>query len=341
MPFKLRGINLDRVDLVPAGSNPEASIMLFKSEEEADVPVASRKKAVKKGGRPDTRKKKTVRGEDDEDDEEEDDAVNKADDDEEEEDEEEETDDEESDEEEEEDEKPSRRKKAAKKPAKKKTKKAAKADEDDDEEEEEEEDDEDNIEKSDDDDDDDLDDEDDEEEEVEEVPEKVLKSLPASVRKSIERNAQIAKAAAARAKKAMDLAKAEQVKRETTEYIQKAKKLFPNLTGTEVEKGAMLQALYSGAPLAKEVRKFLIKVLKSGDAAIRSLLMTETGRRNARVDSDSPEAQLRQAAEELRKKDAKLTKEQAFEKACDLNPDLMLELDNERARSRRRVVDID
>lgn len=319
--FKLLDLALDRVDLCAAGANPDANIMLFKSasqEEEDDVPQPKKKTPATKAkakGKADARSKSKQRGDEEEEEEEEDDAVAKTDDDEEEEDD-DVTDEEE---EEEEEEKPTRRTKKKSTP-KGKAKKVAKVDDDD---------------EGDVDDHDDIADDDDEDE-LEEVPESVLKTLPRAVREQVERSNRIAKRAAERAKEAHRMALTEKSRRERIEYIEKAKTDIPHLTGTADEKGELLQTLYSGQPLEKKQADRIVKMLKSGDAAVASL-MTETGSNRGREDSDdSAYAQLKDKADEIRESNDKLTKEQAFTKACTDNPKLY----NMYKSERRRSVDV-
>lgn len=290
--------------------------------------AAPRKKAapVKKTGKPDARSKSKQRG-DEEEEEEEDDAVAKGRDDEDEEEVEEEDDIEKSDdgdpddeddadadedvEEEEDDERPAKKsKKATKKtPAKKSKKVVAKADDDDDE----------------------LD-ADDEDNEVEELDEEVMKSLSPSVRRSIEKSHRIAK-------EALEIAKEEREKRTTIEFVEKAKQDIPNLTGTHEEKGALLKALFESTPV--KVAKQIVKLLKSGDTAVRSLLMTETGvsRRDARNGDDSAYSQLTEKRDEIleKSKDKTMTKEAAMEKAIAENPKLYGQYQVEKSNRRRRV----
>jgi hypothetical protein len=336
MPLhRLSGLRLNRVDLVPDGSNPDAHVVLFKAKKEATVP-APKKKVAKKTPKPDSRKKTTQRGEDEDDDDEEDIALSREDDDDEEDEEDEETvekadddDDEDAvadeDDEEEEEEKP--RKKVAKakggkggKAGKggkggKKVKKAAPAADDDDA----------------------LDDEDDDTED-EPMDEQVLKGLPRAAQTLLTKMSESLSAMRKTARRAEKTANVEKAKRERLEFIEKAKKDIPSLTGTAEEKGDLIQALYSGEPVEKKTADAIVKLLKSGDAAVRSM-MSESGRGRATTDEeDSAVDQLREKAEAIRKVDPKLTKEQAFEKACYDNRDLFTQY---KVEKRRRSSDQD
>lgn len=320
MPYRLSGLSLDRVDLVPDGSNPDAHIVLFKSKE-GNVPApkkaAAKKPPVKKTGKADTRSKSKQRGNDDEEEEDEDDAIlNKADDDEDDdeevdEDEIEKADDEDEgdlddeddeEEEDEEDDKPRKKSKPTKKskPVKKLKARVAKTE--------------------------DEDDEDDTEDDTEELDAEVLKSLPVSVRKRLLRSERIAK-------EALETATIEKERRETLEFIEKAKRDIPNLSGTAEEKGELYRALYSGRPIEKKTADKIVKLLKTGDVAVREHLMSEVGSRSSRSEGeDTAISQLREKQEEIRKANPKLTKEQAFEEACKQNKDLFKQYRVEKSR---------
>jgi hypothetical protein len=318
MPFKLSGLNLNRVDLCPAGANQGAEIVLFKSKE-ANVPAPKKKTAAKAPAKKaDTRSKAKQKAEEEDEEEEDVDKSLEDDDDESEEEDVEKADDEDDDadddaeneDEEDEEEKPARKSKKTV-PAKKTAKKVVKA-------------------KVDDDDEGDVDDEADEDEAIEELDPKVLKSLPASVQKAIADSQRIAK-------QAIKIANIEKDKRVTTEFIAKAKKEIPHLTGTDEEKGGILKALYSGQPIAKDVAKSIVKLLKSGDAAIRTLLLSDTRKGRVRNDDDSAYSQLCEKRDELIAADPKLSKEQAMEKAMTDNRELYNEYRIEKRRARRQA----
>lgn len=342
MPFKLSGLMLNRVDLCPDGSNPDAHIVLFKSKG-GHMPAEKKKLVAKRGkkavAKPQSKSKKKLEDDDEEEEEEDDDAaVNKSDDDDEDglddEDDDEEVDDDDDDEEEvakggrrkednddEEDDDADKKKKRRKKPAKK-VKKAV-ADDDDDET---------------------VDDEGDEDEglgddEDDLVDEEVMKTLPKHVQAIVAKQNARLRRIMKTAKEASALATVEKERRETLEFVEKAKRDIPNLTGTAEEKGELLKALFSGKPLESKIAKAIVKLLKAGDAAVKNLLMSETGSRRARTDEDDDAISLlREKAEEIAKKDSKLTKEQAFEKACVDNPDLFKQYRVEKRRASREEM---
>lgn len=338
MPFKLSGLLLNRVDLCPDGSNPDAHIVLFKSKE-GHMPAPKKKVPAKKAktpAKPQSKSKKKLEDDDEEEEEEEDDAINKADDDEDEDEDEEEEDEEEEDEDEgdeptlkkggrrkeddeDDDEADKKKKKRGKKPAKK-VKKAATDDDDDD---------------ADlaGDEDDDLD-EDSEDDEI--VGDEVMKTLPKSVQLLVAKQNDRLKRISKQAREASEMATVEKDRRESLEFVEKAKKDIPNLTGTDEEKGEFLKALFSGKPLETKVAKAIVKLLKAGDAAVKNLLMSETGSRRARTDDeDDAISQLREKAEAIQKADPKLSKEQAFDKACQQNQALYSQYRVEKRRVQR------
>lgn len=334
---RLSNLMLNRVDLVPAGSNPDSHIVLFKSKE-AGVAKALKKKTKvpAKKAKPDTRKKKAQEDEDEEDDdlveknedenedddeeeEEDDDAIEKDDDDDEE--------DDDDDAEDDEDDEPvakggkgggkgggktAKGGKAVKgKGAKKATKKSLRSEDDDEEEEE-------------------------EEDELDSEVLDVLKTLPKHVQEGIARTQRTLRQLRKETREASDIAKDERNRRQTLEFVARAKTTIPHLSGTDQEKGELLKAMFSGEPLSKSDAKALLKLLKSGDAAVKNLLMSETGstRRPSDDDNDDPISLLREKQDEIMKQaDFKGTKEQAFEKACILNPDLYKQYRSEKRRA--------
>lgn len=341
MPYQLSGLRLNRVDLVPDGSNPDAHIVLFKSKEKKKMAKTAKRKVAKKPAakKPDSRPKGKQRGEEDEEDEDDDVRMSREDDDEEDEleeddnavDEEEEDDDVEKSEDDEddeaeeedddEDEKPRRKSKTPAKKNKKKVAKSASEEADDD---------------LADDDEDAVDDEEDLE-----IDEDVVKAMPKAIRAKLEGFIEKTNSRLARlqktAKSAARTASIEKAKRERLEFVEKAKRVIPNLPGTHEEKGELYQALYSGEPVSADVAKGIVKLLKAGDAAIASL-MSETGRGRARTDEESDAiSELREKASEIQKANTKLTKEQAFEKACQENPKLFGQYKLEKKRATRDV----
>lgn len=333
MPFKLSGLMLNRVDLCPDGSNPDAHIVLFKSKEgrmPAKKKVPARK--AKAPQKPATKSKKKLEDDDEEEEEEDDDRVieKDADDDEDEDDadaeeeEEEEEDDEpvvkkggrrKEDQDDDEDEDKSKKRKKG--PKSKKSVKKAVADEDDEDEDDEDEDA-----------DDDLD--------VETVDEEVLKTLPKHVQSIVAKQNARLRRVMKTAREAAEMATVEKDRRESLEFVEKAKKDVPSLPGTPEEKGDLLKAIFSGKPLETKVAKAIVKLLKAGDAAVKSLLMSETGSRRARTEEEEDAVSaLREKQDEIMKADKKLTKEQAFEKACQDNPDLFIQYKVEKKRAQR------
>lgn len=330
MPHRLSHLLLDRVDLVPDGSNPDAHIVLFKSKKRGHMP-AKKKITVKRAAKADSRSKSKQRGDEDEE-EEEDELVAKGEDDEDDEELAEDDEDEADDEEEAEDEEePARRKKSKKTPAKKKAvkkggKKAAAAAEDEDEAVEE---------------DDDEGVEEDADDDAEEIK-KIAKGMSDEAREAFLKMRTELKDIRKETREARKMAQVEKAKREKLEYIEKAKKTIPYLTGTAEEKAALLQALYGDEPIDKKTADAIVKLLKTGDTAVRSLMM-ETGSRNAtNTTDDSPVSELREKQAEIMKAEPKLTKEQAFQKACEQNPGVFQKYRLEKSRNgRRREIDLD
>ncbi len=327
MAYRLSGLTLNRVDLVPDGSNPDAHIVLFKAKKEASVAKkVTRKKVVKKTPKADTRTKARQNGDDEDEEEEEDEAVitkGEEDDEEEEEEDDEESDDSEDDEEEEE--APSRTKKTKKtKPAKKVKKVSAKADDGD-------EDDEDIADEED----DEIDEDDEESAEVE----KVAKSLPKAAQALFLKMRDDLSAVKKQTRRAEKIAQIEKSKREKLEFVEKAKKTIPSLPGTFEEKGEMIQSLYNGEPVEKKMADAIVKLLKSGDAAVRSM-MTSTGRTSASSEETSAFDELTEKRDAIMKADPKLTKEAAMERAMRENPAIYRAYRVEKGRRRVGTDDV-
>ena len=154
-----------------------------------------------------------------------------------------------------------------------------------------------------------------------------LEQLSEPVRKMIEdQNTRIAKAEAdAKAAqdavaKADETARVEKEKREHIEAIEKAKKDFPHLAGTDEEKALLVKAIVH-LPAAEAA--MVEKCLKSGDAALESL-GKEVGHDDAVITGEAIE-KLNALAKELIVADPKLTFAVAFDKACQAHPDLYTE----------------
>ena len=103
---------------------------------------------------------------------------------------------------------------------------------------------------------------------------------------------------------------------------------IPHLTGTDVEKGAVLQTLF-GKMDAADAEKVLT-MLKTGDKAVASLLGTEIGKHGEDNSDGTAISELNAKADEIKKADTKLTQQQAFRKACETNPDVYRRYQKER-----------
>jgi len=197
------------------------------------------------------------------------------------------------------------------------------------------------------------DEEEDVEEDVEEdeeedatITEKMMKAMPKTVQALLKKqNAFIAKARE-EAKAAREEAAIEKAEREKAQFIKTAERDLNNLVGKADDKGALLYTLSKKLD-AKEY-KSVLELLKAGDKASKSLLMSEIGN-DADMREDGSEGRIRKSegargdledkAEELRKADPKLSREQAFAKACDNNPLLYRKVRAEGSRARRVVDD--
>lgn len=182
--------------------------------------------------------------------------------------------------------------------------------------------------------------------EDEPVPDRVLKTLPKSVQAILKaQNVRLAKAEA-EAKAAREDAASEKAEREKASFAKMAEKDVPNLVGTTEEKGNLLYTL--SKKLDKDEFAAVVKMLKAGSNAAKSLLMSPIGN-DADVREDGSEARVQKndgargelddKAEEIRKAEPKLSREQAFSKACDQHPKLYRQLRSEKSRTRRVVED--
>lgn len=116
--------------------------------------------------------------------------------------------------------------------------------------------------------------------------------------------------------------KEERDKQATKEFIQKAETEFGNLPTDPKEFGPVLKELASKAP---EEYKKLEGVLKAANEVIeKGALFAEFGR-SAQTGGNSALDKLNAKAEEIRKADPKLSRQQAFARAVDENPDLYLQ----------------
>jgi len=168
---------------------------------------------------------------------------------------------------------------------------------------------------------------------TDDMPEAVKKAIDAQ-NEVIAKQADEIKKANERVAKAEAEAAIEKEKRETTEFIQKAREELPNLSGTAEEKGAVLQKMAKS--MSKEDYDKAVTLMKSGDAAVATLLKTEHGSGNGDDSSDGTAvSDLKKAATEIRKAEPKLSEAQAFRKACNDNPALYKQYQQERNRSTR------
>lgn len=99
--------------------------------------------------------------------------------------------------------------------------------------------------------------------------------------------------------------------RKAAEFQKRASAEFPNLKGTEVEKGAMLQAVETQIT-DETTRKYLKELLKSADSMIANAF-NQVGK-NAHVSEDSPLGKLEKMAKDI-EKDEKIPYHQAYTKA--------------------------
>lgn len=169
------------------------------------------------------------------------------------------------------------------------------------------------------------------------VTKEVLDALPEEVRKAFEaQNEQIAKAqtdaksAQEAAAKAEESARVEKERRETLEAVEKAKKDFPNLPGTDAEKATLVKAVLH---LPKNEAELVEKALKAGDAALATI--------NKEIGHDDPVMtgaaieKLNTLAKTLIEKDPTLTFAKAFDTVCLSNPALFAEHRQETKRAAR------
>lgn len=123
----------------------------------------------------------------------------------------------------------------------------------------------------------------------------------------------------AKLEKAEETAAIEKAARERVEFIEKAKTEIPTLKGTPEDKGALVQKLYAG--LDKADADAVMDLLKSGDHALKQV-MAEKGETGDDDSSDEAIVKIREKADALQAANPRLTKQQAFKKACDENPAL-------------------
>lgn len=163
---------------------------------------------------------------------------------------------------------------------------------------------------------------------------------PASVQKALdEQREQIAKlmadnaAQAARIAKAEEEARVEKERRETVEFVAKAKTDIPNLPGSDAEKGSLLQKVYASCDAT--TAEGVLSLLKAGDAAQKTLVLMEVGKSVPTPTDGTALSELNAKAEDIAKAEPRLTKQQAFKRACDQHPDLF---DQHRREARRTIT---
>lgn len=117
---------------------------------------------------------------------------------------------------------------------------------------------------------------------------------------------------------AEQIAKAERDKRETAEYVAKAAEL-DKLSADPADFGAVLKTV-AGAVDAETFEKLEAVLKAANEAVAQGDLYAEFGRGGA-APTDA-EARIEKAAEEIRKADTSLTREQAIERALADNPEL-------------------
>jgi len=116
------------------------------------------------------------------------------------------------------------------------------------------------------------------------------------------------------------IAKAEQAA-EIATLEKRAAEEFANLPGTDSEKALLLKAL---STVDKSVAEYAESVFKAANEA-NSFAFQTVGVKKA-LDENDPETKLEKRAEEIRKADTRLTKEQALVKAYEENPELVAEV---------------
>lgn len=140
--------------------------------------------------------------------------------------------------------------------------------------------------------------------------EEILKSLPESIRKRLEESEAAAKEAADSIAKMKEDA-------DTKDAIAKAKSFG---VGDADKVGPLLMRVAKGVTTQDDAA-YLESMLKGvGEVAGKSALFKSIGTASA-VEGE-PEAQLQAKADEIRKENSKLTKEQAYAQAVEANPQL-------------------
>lgn len=140
--------------------------------------------------------------------------------------------------------------------------------------------------------------------------EEILKSLPESVRKRLEESER-------QAKEASDAIAKMKAETEEKDAIAKAKALG---VGDAEKVGPMLMRVAKGTTTDEDA-KFLESLLKGvGEIAGKSALFKSLG--SASAEEGNPEQQMQAKADEIKKANPKLSKEQAYAEAVQQNPHL-------------------
>lgn len=153
--------------------------------------------------------------------------------------------------------------------------------------------------------------------------------LPPEVREYLEKAEREAEALRKKAEEAERIAKAEREARLHREYVEKAAREYSHIAKAE-ELGPVLRAL--DEKLEKADAERLHQWLRAADERIeKGALFAEFGRNGATPSSAVVKVEAK--AEEIRKADPKLTKEQAFARALEANPELYVEYLRERGEA--------
>lgn len=147
--------------------------------------------------------------------------------------------------------------------------------------------------------------------------EKALESVPEAVKKAVEEQM---KDVTKRMEEAETIAKTERDARLNAEFIAKAKTLGPIAKAEEL--GPVLKTLSEKAP--EEFKKVEEALKAAAEQVATANLFKEFGTELDGAGSDAYE-KLEAKAEEIRKADANLSKEQAIAKATEMNPELARE----------------
>jgi len=166
------------------------------------------------------------------------------------------------------------------------------------------------------------------------VPEDQRPAVEAVIKAQEDELAELRKAAeteASKADEAIKIAKAEQEKRETREFIAKSASL-QHLAKDDSEFGTVLREIAKAEEaghVSEGTTEKLDTVLKAADEQVsKGDLFAEQGRAGLGAGGDA-ETKVEAIAKSLREADSTLTEEQAFAKALELNPDLYAQIRKE------------